>query len=118
MPLELESLDMERFQMESVVNYPKDNDFTRITEYKHFYFQQHPKTTISYEYSQSEGEPYYPIPRADNRKLYDKYKALTAGLKDTYFIGRLAQYRYINMDQAVDGALSLYDQIVADNSKS
>jgi UDP-galactopyranose mutase len=108
---------MEQFQAASVVNYPRDNDFTRITEYKHFYFQQHEKTTISYEYSQSEGEPYYPIPRKDNRQLYEKYLALADQLKNTYFIGRLAQYRYINMDQAVNGALELFDRINQENKQ-
>jgi UDP-galactopyranose mutase len=114
MRFDFETLEMEQFQAASVVNYPKDNDFTRITEYKHFYFQQHAKTTISYEYSHSEGEPYYPIPRGDNRQLYEKYKLLADKAENTFFIGRLAQYRYINMDQAVNGALELFDRINID----
>jgi len=112
MRFEFETLDMEQFQAASVVNYPRDNDFTRITEYKHFYFQKNPKTTIGYEFSQSEGDPYYPIPREANRRLYEKYEAVAKQLKNTYFIGRLAQYRYINMDQAVNCALELYDELV------
>lgn len=111
MRFKFETLDMEQFQAASVVNYPKDNDFTRITEYKHFYFQEHHKTTICYEYPQSEGDPYYPIPRGDNRKLYEKYNAAAAKLKNTYFIGRLAEYKYINMDQAINNALELFDRL-------
>jgi len=111
MHFRFETLEMERFQAAAVVNYPRENDFTRITEYKHFYFQQHPKTTICYETSSGEGDPYYPIPREENRKLYEKYKALADGEKDTYFIGRLAEYKYYNMDQVVDRALELVDRL-------
>ncbi|MCP5048573.1 MAG: UDP-galactopyranose mutase [bacterium] len=111
MRFEFETLDMERFQAAAVVNYPRDNEFTRITESKHFYFQEHPQTTICYEYSQSHGDPYYPVPRAENRGLYEQYKAAVDKLKNTYFIGRLAQYKYINMDQAVNNALELFDGI-------
>ncbi len=111
MRFEFETLEMERFQAAAVVNYPQDNLFTRITEYKHFYLQEHPKTTICYEYSQSEGDPYYPIPREDNRKLYEKYKILAEKEKNTFFIGRLAEYKYFNMDQVVEQALNLFQRL-------
>lgn len=111
MHFKLETLDMEQFQAASVVNYPHDNDFTRITEFKHFYLQQHPKTTICYEYSSGEGDPYYPIPRQDNRLLYEKYKAEADKLKSVHFIGRLAEYKYFNMDQVVNRALELFETL-------
>lgn len=102
-----ETLDIEQFQSASVVNYTVDKDYTRITEFKHFYLQQHAKTTICYEYPTNEGDPYYPIPREDNQKLYEKYKAEADKLKNVFFIGRLAQYKYLNMDQVVNRALEL-----------
>lgn len=108
MRFEFETLEMERFQGAAVVNYPLDKPFTRITEYKHFYMQEHRKTTISYEYSQGEGEPSYPIPRDDNRLLYEQYKALADQERNTFFIGRLAQYQYFNMDRVVEEALNLF----------
>jgi UDP-galactopyranose mutase len=73
--------------------------------------KQHAKTTICYEYPTDEGDPYYPIPREDNQKLYEKYKAEADKLKNVFFIGRLAQYRYLNMDQVVNQALELFEQL-------
>ena len=108
---EFKTLDMERFQNAGVVNYPNEQEYTRITEFKHFYFQSHPKTTICYEYPKSEGPPYYPVPTAENHKIYNKYKEDTEKLDNTYFIGRLAQYEYLNMDQVAERALRVFDRI-------
>jgi UDP-galactopyranose mutase len=105
-----ETLDVERFQSAAVVNYTSDKDYTRITEFKHFYLQEHPKTTICYEYPTDEGDPYYPIPREENHEIYLKYKAEADKLKNTYFTGRLAEYKYLNMDIAVSRALNLFEK--------
>ena len=106
-----ETLDTEWFQRAGVVNYPNDQDYTRITEFKHLYRQTHARTTICYEYSAAEGPPYYPIPTPANRELYRRYEAQAAELDDVCFLGRLAQYEYLNMDHVVGRALDLYDRI-------
>lgn len=104
-----ERLDMERFQDVAVVNYPSpDVPYTRITEYKHLTGQQAPKTSITYEYPAAEGDPYYPIPRAENQALFKRYEALAMVQADVTFVGRLATYRYYNMDQVVGQALATY----------
>ncbi len=108
MTFDFQTLNIEKFQDAAVVNYPNHNDYTRITEYKHFYLQDHPKTTISYEYSSGLGDPYYPIPTRESTEIYEKYKAEASKLKKTFFVGRLAEYRYINMDQSVNNALDLF----------
>ncbi len=108
-----ETLDVERFQEAGVVNYPNEQDYTRITEFKHLYRQRCPRTTICYEYSAAEGPPYYPIPTPAHRELYRRYAAQAARLDDVYFLGRLAQYEYLNMDQVVGRALDLFDRIRA-----
>jgi len=107
-----ETLDTERFQEASVVNYPNQFDYTRITEFKHFYMQIHLRTTICYEYATGEGDPYYPIPTESNRLIYEKYRNEAASLKNIYFVGRLAEYKYLNMDQAVNNALELFDLLM------
>lgn len=106
-----ETLEMERFQGTAVVNYTLDKEYTRITEFKHFYFQKHPKTTVCYEYPCDQGDPCYPVPREENRRLYEKYKAAADKLENTYFVGRLAEYKYLNMDQAVMHALELFKRL-------
>jgi UDP-galactopyranose mutase len=106
-----ETHDVERYQRAAVVNYPNNHDYTRITEFKHFYFQKHEKTTICYEYPRAEGDPYYPIPKADFLEIYKKYKQESNKLKNTYFIGRLAEYTYLNMDQVVERALAVLKDI-------
>jgi UDP-galactopyranose mutase len=105
------TLNVERYQNAAVVNYPNRYRFTRITEFKYLYLQQHPKTTICYEYPQAQGPPYYPLPTAEAHQLYLKYKKLADRLSNVYFIGRLAQYRYLNMDQVVGSALKLFQKI-------
>ncbi|MEX1108621.1 MAG: UDP-galactopyranose mutase [Dongiaceae bacterium] len=94
-----------RYQPVGTVNYPNEEAFTRITEFKHLTGQEHPGTSIMREYPQSEGEPFYPIPRPENATLYQRYQALAADESNVTFVGRLAQYRYYNMDQAVGAAL-------------
>lgn len=96
------------FQPAAVVNYPNDYDFTRITEYKKLTGQQTAKTTISYEYPVWEGRPYYPVPTADQKELYNAYKKHSLGDKNIIFAGRLGEYRYYNMDDAVASALALF----------
>ena len=98
---------VEQFQQVGTVNYPNDYDFTRITEFKHLTGQKHPGTSIVREYAQSEGDPYYPIPTPENQERYALYKQLADADKHVRFIGRLAEYRYYNMDQVVAAALSL-----------
>ncbi len=108
---EFETLNQEYYQPTTTVNYPNDYDFTRITEHKRATGQIHPKTTIIREYSSWEGEPYYPVPNPKNQKLYEEYRKETEKLKDIYFVGRLANYKYFNMDQAFRNALDLFDMI-------
>ena len=96
----------------AVVNYPNDQDYTRITEFKQLTGQEHAKTSVVYEYPQAEGDPYYPIPKPECTALYNKYKALADNAKGVYFVGRLATYKYYNMDQVVGQALATFDKIM------
>jgi UDP-galactopyranose mutase len=98
------------------VNYPNDHEYTRITEFKHLTGQNHEKTSIVYEYPTDEGEPYYPIPRPENAALYERYRALASTTTGVYFCGRLANYRYFNMDQVVAQALHMYRNISDDEA--
>jgi UDP-galactopyranose mutase len=107
-----ETKDTESFQDAAVVNYPNDYDFTRITEYKKLTGQKHSKTTISMEYPTWDGEPCYPVPAEEQRKLYEKYRERAESEKDTLFLGRLATYRYCNMDEAAGAALSLFNDAI------
>lgn len=107
-----ETIDQEFFQENSVVNYPgMEVDYTRIIEYKHFGNQKSKKTTIVKEYTVDEGEPYYPVPNKRNQEISDIYKRETDKLKDVYFVGRLANYKYFNMDQAFKNAIDLFEKI-------
>ncbi|WP_432221939.1 UDP-galactopyranose mutase [Flavobacterium sp. TMP13] len=104
-----ETVDAEFFQENSVVNYPgTEVDFTRIIEYKHFGNQKSSKTTVVREFTVDEGEPYYPVPNPRNQEIYAKYKLETEKLVDIHFVGRLANYKYFNMDQAFKNALDLF----------
>jgi UDP-galactopyranose mutase len=107
-----ETHDQEVFQDAPVVNYPQNQAYTRITEFKYLTGQRHHKTGIVYEFPRAEGDPYYPIPRAENAELYGKYKALADARPDVHFVGRLATYKYYNMDQIVAQALTVYGKIV------
>ena len=102
-----ETIDKSIYQSAATINYPNDYDFTRVTEYKWMTGQVHSKTTIVKEFSNSEGEPNYPIPRAENKELYGKYEALASKEENIYFIGRLGRYKYLDMDFAVKGAMEL-----------
>jgi len=107
-----ETLDVEQLQPVAVVNYPNDHAYTRITEYKHLTGQTGiNKTSITYEFPCWDGDPYYPVPRAENAELYQKYKALADALPNVHFVGRLATYRYYNMDQVVAQALTTYNKL-------
>jgi UDP-galactopyranose mutase len=107
-----QTLDEEPHQPVAVVNYPDPAvPYTRITEYKHLTGQQHPRTTITYEYPSAEGDPYYPVPRDENQALYKKYEALADATDDVTFVGRLSTYRYYNMDQIVGQALATFRRI-------
>ena len=109
-----ETHDREQFQPVAVVNYPlEDTPFTRITEYKHLTGQKHARTSISYEFSSATGDPYYPIPNASAQALYKKYEALADAEPDVSFVGRLATYKYYNMDQVVGQALATYRRLGA-----
>lgn len=103
-----ETLPVEQFQQVGTINYPNEHPYTRITEFKHLTGQKHGETTIVYEYPKAEGDPYYPVPRAENNELYNRYKALAERLDDVHFVGRLATYRYYNMDQVVAQALKTF----------
>lgn len=94
------------------VNYPDDDiKFTRIVEIKHATGQKCPNTTISIEYPQDEGEPYYPVPSLKNIRCYHRYHEESKKEKNVYFVGRLAQYEYLNIDQVTKFALKLYEEI-------
>jgi UDP-galactopyranose mutase len=105
------TLDQPWYQPVGTVNFPQTEDYTRISEYKHMTGQDHPKTSITYEYPAAEGDPYYPIPRPENAELFKRYERLAFTTPDVWFVGRLATYRYYNMDQVVGQALATYRRI-------
>lgn len=104
---EFETHDMPVFQPAPVVNYPNDFAYTRVTEFKYLTGQDHPKTSVVYEYPCDEGDPYYPIPCKESAALYRKYEELARRTSNVHFLGRLGTYRYYNMDQVVAQALTL-----------
>jgi UDP-galactopyranose mutase len=107
------TLDKEWHQPVAVVNYPQTHDYTRVTEYKHLTGQTHPKTSLTYEFPTDDGDPYYPVPRPENAELYKRYERLALAAENVWFAGRLATYRYYNMDQVVGQALSTFNRIDA-----
>jgi len=107
-----ETIDREVFQSTGTVNYPNEQLYTRITDFKYLSGQVHPKTAIVYEFPKAEGDPYYPVPRPENAELYKKYQQLASTVKNTYFVGRLATYKYYNMDQVVAQALTTFKKII------
>ncbi|HKI02053.1 MAG TPA: UDP-galactopyranose mutase [Thermoanaerobaculia bacterium] len=109
---EFETVNEERVQPVAVVNYPNEHLYTRSTEFKYLTGQEHKKSSLVYEYPMAEGDPYYPVPRPENAEIYKKYQALTEERPDVHFVGRLATYKYYNMDQVVAQALSVYARIV------
>jgi len=106
-----ETKDCEVFQEAPVVNYPNGQPYTRITEFKYLTGQTHPKTSIVTEYPCEHGDPYYPVPRKQNAELYAQYKALADATPGVHFVGRLATYKYYNMDQVTAQALTTYSKI-------
>lgn len=116
--LEYRSLDFERrviknidfYQPMGVVNHPALSDnFTRIVEYKHFLNQTSDHTILFLEHSKDSGEPYYPVPNPENKDLFAKYKEMSDKEPGVAFVGRLANYKYFNMDQTIENALTLFD---------
>jgi UDP-galactopyranose mutase len=108
---EHETLNEVTHQPVAVVNYPNDYAYTRVTEFKYLTGQEHPKTGLVYEYPQAEGDPYYPVPRPENAELYRKYERLAKATEGVHFVGRLATYKYYNMDQVVGQALALFSRM-------
>lgn len=117
--LEYRSLNFERkvvknteqYQPASVVNHPQaDEPFTRIVEYKHLLNQKSKDTILFIETSNDEGDPYYPVPNKKNKDLYKKYQEMAEKEKGVTFVGRLANYKYFNMDEAILNALELFDK--------
>lgn len=108
---EHQHLPKEQHQSVATVNYPQDEDYTRVTEYKHLTGQHHPGTSVTYEYPSATGDPYYPIPREENMSLLRSYEEMSRDFPEVWFCGRLATYRYYNMDQVVGQALATFDRI-------
>jgi UDP-galactopyranose mutase len=113
-----ETHNTSQFQTAPVVNFPNDYAYTRVTEFKYLTGQEHPKTSIVYEYPQAEGDPYYPVPRPENGVLYQQYKALADATAGVHFVGRLATYKYYNMDQVVAQALTVFRKITGDKAST
>ena len=107
-----ETMDSERFQSTGTINYPNEQLYTRITEFKYLTGQKHAKTSVVYEYPKADGDPYYPIPRPENAELYKKYQLLAATTPNVYFTGRLGTYKYYNMDQVVAQSLTLFKKLM------
>jgi UDP-galactopyranose mutase len=101
----------EQFQPVGTVNYPNDYGYTRISEFKHITGQKHPSTSVVYEYPCAEGDPYYPVPRPENAALYKLYEAEADAMENVTFVGRLATYKYYNMDQVVGQALTAFKRL-------
>ena len=101
------SIEVEQSQPVAVINYPNEHAYTRVTEFKHLTGQRHRNTSVVYEFPTEEGDPYYPIPRAENADRYKQYESLASTLSHVHFVGRLGTYKYYNMDQVVAQALTL-----------
>ncbi|MCM1004386.1 MAG: UDP-galactopyranose mutase [Candidatus Gastranaerophilales bacterium] len=112
-----ETYDREFYQSNACVNYPCNYDFTRIHEYKYYLNDKSEKTVIAKEYSEpfrlDKNERYYPIPKDENTELYNKYLEKAKNLHNIYFLGRLGDYKYYNMDKAILRAIELFETIVS-----
>lgn len=118
---EYKDFDQEYVQPCVQINYPNEHEYTRSVEIKHVTGQKHLCTTMAYEYPTSQGEPYYPIPAPENRMLYEKYKALAiieTRENNVYFTGRLAEYAYLNMDEVIEKALIVFEEIKLNHETS
>lgn len=107
------TVQQEEFQPVGTVNYPNDYGYTRISEFKHITGQAHACTSVVYEYPCADGDPYYPVPRPENAELYRRYEAEAEATPDVTFVGRLATYKYYNMDQVVGQALAAFKRLQA-----
>ena len=111
-----EQYDKPYYQSNSVVNYPTSEDFTRIHEYKYYLNDKSDKTIIAKEYSEQfelgKNERYYPIPKAENTELYNRYLELAKNENNVYFLGRLGDYKYYDMDKAILRALELFESLI------
>lgn len=114
--------EREHFQSNSVINYPENHDFTRIGEYKYFLNDKSENTVVSFEYPEAfergRNDRYYPIVRDENQNLYNRYLEKAKELKNVYFLGRLGDYKYYDMDKAVNRALALFDEVFAKKEKN
>jgi len=108
---EHQTFDRPVYQPAAVVNYPNEHAYTRITEFKYLTGQEHPRTSVVFEYPRSEGDPYYPIPQPQNAQLYERYKSIAETLRNVHFVGRLGTYKYYNMDQVVAQALASSEKL-------
>ena len=102
------------------INYPNNYNYTRSVEIKHVTKQKHKQTIISYEYPNNTGDPYYPVINSTNIDKYKQYKSNAEKLrfsKKIYFAGRLAEYKYMNIDHAIEKAIKTFDIIISDNIK-
>lgn len=115
---DMQTFDKEKYQEVGQVNYPNNYDYTRITEFKHLSQQSHSKTSVAFEYPQKYisgiNDPYYPIPRPVNNEIFNKYKSEADKLEGSvYFVGRMADYKYYNMDQIAGVALQMFEKQLA-----
>jgi UDP-galactopyranose mutase len=112
--LRFETIEQEYYQEAPVVNYPNDYDFTRITEFKHIHPVKSDKTTILKEYPKAYQPnvdiPYYPVFTKENQELYNKYKEEADKFENLVLVGRLAEYRYYDMDDVVKRALEVFEE--------
>ena len=108
---EFKNFDKERFQENSVINFVGEEAYTRVSEYKHFTGQKAGSTTVSFEYSEQNGEPFYPTLTDNSKRIFNKYKKETEELNNVEFVGRLANFQYYNMDQAVAVALKILKEL-------
>jgi UDP-galactopyranose mutase len=113
-----ETVEKEWAQPVAVINYPNDHAYTRVTEFKHVTGQSHPKSSLVYEYPMAEGDPYYPVPKPENTELYKQYQSLAEQTPGVWFVGRLATYKYYNMDQVTAQALTVYKKITGANGRA
>ena len=107
-----ETHEQEFVQQTGTINYPNEQAYTRITEFKYLTGQKHLKTSVVYEFPKDEGDPYYPIPRPENAAIYKKYQLLAATLTNVTFVGRLGTYKYYNMDQVVAQSLTVFKKLM------
>ncbi|HEY3062363.1 MAG TPA: UDP-galactopyranose mutase [Chloroflexota bacterium] len=109
---QFETRPLTQAQPAAVINYPNDYAYTRVTEFKYLTGQEHAKTTLVYEFPKGEGDPYYPVLNPETAEVYKAYKSLADATPDVHFVGRLATYKYYNMDQVVAQALAEFERIM------